>query len=1211
MEGEQPADNALEATVTATTTAATMSVSSTGGSGVGGSGSGYSFSSSLSSSSGGYGGVPSSSASVSWEWSYGLLVAAFAVSSIATVASAHVLHRRHGGFRTRLVSYLTLCSVYSFAGQLAPSVFFIAALRPTLAAPHPQPALLSDADLLLASGAASVVSVGLAAALLAGVDPYRPTHMLYLRMLVVALLLSIGNVTVASLLLFSVQSSLQLQFDFSGSAMPVLVFAGAVVWLAGLLAVCSALFSHYTHIRRLCAALALVLAAVLLAQQRLVVLSVAMYWSVSSLPASSLSYTGLLVLAALLAGVSLLWFAWYASFLAAMRSREAVKTRSLTLAALLFDPSGRVLVTPLSTLPSVIVDTSYVGAGVFDSNNRDFLNFLKTSFSWDKASPAALLTLIQSRKSNYSLELYLKFAQAASKLHQQLEGKEAAAAVAESRAGTSGLELLGVMFPSPLTVRDGGMLVVCSRTLTAEEAGRVVGVHNTLQWARRERVEREIYSHYSPHSGDVDDEEQRARKNTATVHPYVALVDEGRNRSDGGFQCEEVDEFIDKLQTAVVPHSPPLPSFSPPPLRSAMSYVNAHSEAAFALSRHHWMDNVSAFVRSSCQSSLPAGLYLGLFYAKVSGNRLDVLVSKSKLHSIPMVPIVRRRQLTAAPHSERQDSMDVELANTMRRVRKTHRRNCRDEELEWIQSLRSSAEAVEEATLAGLPASTASLLTSSLSDERRLALIRCKMRREADTKPAAHSPQLDEMPTQQTIQSRTPSSSVSSLSAPSAARPGSSSASSLTQFQADFYCAAQQLHSKLGTDVDLLPSKLHSDVILADGSSRVQLILMVHSAFSSAFPAGYDSSNHMFVPVSARHIAHSNREGHLHHVLSTHSSALLCRCCVFPRQLEVFEAVHRHRWHVESASHRMPGAVADSDKLSLNQPFNVPRRSAFRRTRGVGAAHHAKVWSSLLRIARENKDLMHSAIQRLSEATDKHNTTLASPSTLPRTTHTAAASPSPPLCEHVCESTEALSKEVSPPTPHGSLGDDQRGSLSTSRSPHSPMPATVTSVVGASPRPLLFSSHNAGSSLRHVRQKSMMLLQRLAAKGLGKEDAANGNHDSEQAAGGSSADPIIAVSVPLPPSPSLSSRGEGPSISLSRGETNALTPLLRTFKQDTHLTQRLWTMLRRTTANTQLAATRSQRRTQPTQSPTHCCLTRSALRVTALCPQTMWTLAVP
>ena len=811
-----------------------------------------------SSSSTGYG-EQSGSVGLDWRWSYGLLAVAFVVSSIATVASASVLRRRHGGFRHRAIAYLTLCSVYSFAGQLGPSLFFVAALQPALDSlpASAADAVRFDADLLLQSGAASVASVALSAALLAGVDPYRPTRLLYLRMLLVALLLSVGNVTVASLLLTSVQSSLQLQFVFSNSAMPILVFAGAAVWLVGLLAVCSALFSHYIHIRRLCFVLALVLAAVLLAQQRLVVLSVDTHWSVTAPSASSLSYTGLVLLASLLAGVSLLWFSWYASFLGVMRSREAVKARSLTLAALLFDPTGRVLVTPLSTLPSVIVDTAYAGAGVFDSHNRDFLNFLKTSFSWDKASPAALLGLIQSRRSNYSLELYLKFAQAATRLHQDLVGKEAAAAVAEGRAGTGGLELLGVMFPSPMTVRDGGMLLVCSRTLTAEQAARVVGAHSTLQWARRQRVEREMYAHYMPSDADEREGQPRPRKNTATVHPYVAMAMVNEDRGDSGFHCEPSDVGADQLpsladdklasdeQLTALP-----PSFSPPPLESAASRASIPMDGAFVLSRHRWLDNVSAFVHSSCQSSLPAGLYLGLFYAKVSGNRLEVLVSKNRLHSIPLVPVIRRRHLTATAHSERQDSMDVELASTMaamRRVRRTHRRSCKDEEFEWIQSLRSAAEAVEEATLAGLPASTASLLTSPLSDERRLALIRCKMRREADNRSShAHSPLVEASPAIQGAQNRTPSSSLSSSAMPEAAGP----ASSLTQFQADFYCAAEQLRSKLGTEADLLPSKLHPDIILADGCGHVQLVLMVHSAFSAAFPPGYDSAKHMFVPVS-------------------------------------------------------------------------------------------------------------------------------------------------------------------------------------------------------------------------------------------------------------------------------------------------------------------------------------------------------------------------
>ena len=1137
-----------------------MNVSSSAGSG--------SHSAELSSS--GYG-SPSAAASVEWQWSYGLLVAAFVLSSVATIASAHILYRGHGGSRTRVVAYVTLCSVYSFAGQLAPSLFFIAALQPSLGSVGLQPTVEFDADLLLESGAASIVSVALAAALIAGVDPYRPTRLLYLRVLLVALLLSIGNVTMVSLLLLSVQSSLQLHFDFSGGLMFVLVFGGAAVWLLGLIAVSTALFSHYLHTGRLCLILSVVLAAVLLAQQRLVVLSVSASQSTSAQPLSPLSYTGLIVLAVLLAGVSLLWFTGYASFMAAMRSREAVKTRSLTLAALLFDPTGRVLVTPLSTLPSVVVDTAYVGAGVFDANNRDFLNFLKTSFSWDKASPSALLTLIQSRKTNYSLELYLKFAQAANRLLQDLVGKEAAAAVSDSKTGTGGLELLGVMFPSPLIVRDGGMLVVCSRTLTAEEAARLVGVHNTLQWARRDRVEREIYAHYSPHGALEYEEPLRTRQRTltSTVQPYVAMADEGRHRSASGFECEEGDAYIDQPPNIIGAgeqrqHHSSLPA-APLPV-SSVSPSTLHPGSTFVLSRYHWLDNVSAFVRSSCQSSLPPGLYLGLFYAKVSGSRLDVLVSKSKLHSIPMVPVLRRRHLLAAAHSERHDSVDIDAASTASRVQRSHRRGCRDEELEWIQSLRSSAEAVEEATLAGLPASTASLLTSAISDQRRLALIRYKMSREADFRHStAHAAPLDASPNRRSAHSRSATSSVSSSCAPSAARPVSSSNSSLTQFQADFYCAAEQLHSKLGTDADLLPSRLHPDVILADGSGRVQLVLMVHSAFSSAFPAGYDSNNHMFVPVSHAASTHTHcTHATTQQILGRFSAQVYSLCwlsallCVRVVQLEVFEAFHRHRWHLESGAHAAP---VHPDKLSPSPPGNAPRRSAFHRTRGLGAAHHAKVWSSLLRIARENRDLMHAAIQRLSETADKLSPTLASSGLL----HLPAAA-SPSQQRHVGESVEALSRIASPLTSPATLSDDQRGSLSAIRAPHSPVTATLTPATDTPLRLMPLSSPNL-SSLRHARQKSVMLLQRLAARAAGRDDAANGNHHTEATAG---ADSNHVAAASLPPSPSLSSRG-GVSISLSRGEINSLTPLLRTVKQDAHLTQRLWTMLRRHNSSTQQA----------------------------------------
>ena len=197
---------------------------------------------------------------------------------------------------------------------------------------------------------------------------------------------------------------------------------------------------------------------------------------------------------------------------------------------------------------------------------------------------------------------------------------------------------------------------------------------------------------------------------------------------------------------------------------------------------------------------------------------------------------------------------------------------------------------------------------------------------------------------------------------------------------------------------------------------------------------------------------------------------------------------------------------------------------------------------------------MHSAIQRLSEGTDKHHTAAAG---LPHSPATAIKQPP-------AESAETMSRKVSPHTPHAALADEHRDSVSASRLPHSPLTATAAVGAVASSLPLLIASPST-NSLRHVRQKSMMLLQRLATKGMAADDTTGGNHSGEAAA---PAELHVAAAVPLPPSPSLSSHGEGGSISLSRGETNALTPLLRTMKQDTHLTQRLWTMLRRTNDTT-------------------------------------------
>ena len=188
----------------------------------------------------------------------------------------------------------------------------------------------------------------------------------------------------------------------------------------------------------------------------------------------------------------------------------------------------------------------------------------------------------------------------------------------------------------------------------------------------------------------------------------------------------------------------------------------------------------------------------------------------------------------------------------------------------------------------------------------------------------------------------------------------------------------------------------------------------------------------------------------------------------------MFESIHRHRWHVLETS----GVAASPEAPRPPVPLlsSIPRRSAFRRMQNRGAAHHAKVWTSLLRLARDNRGLMQSAIQRLSEtAAPHHNLKALTALHHPPTGH-AAVQGQQPSADAGAMSARG---KASPPPNQRSLGVERRDSHSSVQQPHTAAASGALSSRGA-----LFSSP-VSSGVKHGGQKSTLVQRVLKSDEVG------------------------------------------------------------------------------------------------------------------------------
>jgi NO-binding membrane sensor protein with MHYT domain len=80
-------------------------------------------------------------------------------------------------------------------------------------------------------------------------------------------------------------------------------------------------------------------------------------------------------------------------------TEEQRKAEALTLSILIIHPDeDRILTTLVNTLPSEVIDQKYLGQGVFNQRNPDFIRFFKTGFMWKKMD----ILLEHYKKHTYS-----------------------------------------------------------------------------------------------------------------------------------------------------------------------------------------------------------------------------------------------------------------------------------------------------------------------------------------------------------------------------------------------------------------------------------------------------------------------------------------------------------------------------------------------------------------------------------------------------------------------------------------------------------------------------------------------------------------------------------------------------------------------------------------------------------------------------------------
>ena len=392
------------------------------------------------------------SLTISW-W---LVALAYVTGSVCFLSSFEVLRHRMGAYGARNLLFMT-CAALLYVVAL-----FTSTVVTLLAVSYSSPAASSPLTLTVDPGLATVAfAVPFLFVLFGFFLAGHPDAHRYLRRPLGVLAVAVGTTASQFLLVLAVkvQASWVLVESYAlGVVVLGMVVVPCVVY-AALVQQHSARGTTWSR--------ALFAATLAVAVEAMHVMSLrAMTWTYDGTVAPQYPLHPLLIPLGLLAGLSVVALA--ASLVRSRVSfhQDRASSQTFSLSVYMMDHDQRVLVTSSCALPTLTMESAYLGQGSFDAFNRDFLRLLNASLHWEDAFTTLHALSNSDDVPQASVLVFSQFLHAACQLAHTLQ---------------LSLGQLGFLYKAPIDDR----LVLVS---VAAHAGRMTesGIY---RWAPREVVD--------------------------------------------------------------------------------------------------------------------------------------------------------------------------------------------------------------------------------------------------------------------------------------------------------------------------------------------------------------------------------------------------------------------------------------------------------------------------------------------------------------------------------------------------------------------------------------------------------------------------------------------------------------------------------------------------------------------------------------------------